>query len=284
MRTPDARSLGILALALLILLALPGIALSLRYAPSPDAAHDAVVASDAGPLRFARGMHFWAASLVLVLLLLHIARAYVAGRIDVPGRRAALGGLAALAILVFAFFTGTILPWDQQGWEAFVHLRDGAGILRVPLGTETPADTPLRAIFFLHIFLVPAALLALLALHLRRKEKGSGARRLFALARAHWRPLAGILVIVALLARLAPPLLGPAPLEGLQVSRPDWPFLWLVPLQDKVGSVGLFALPLLLLGAGLLLWHPSKAPPRRRAIATFLAMSAFVGLSFLGAR
>lgn len=279
----DARRLGVVTLALLALLAVPGIALALRYVSDPALAHDAIARLDAGPMRAARGVHAWAASFALALVAVHLARAYAAGRMEAPGRAAALAGLAALAVLLLAFFTGTILPWDQQGWEALQHLRGGASVVGIDVPGATPTQAPLSFLFWAHVLAVPVALLALLALHLRRRPDGI-ARRVAALGRATWIPIAIAAAAVVLLALVAPPALGPAPLEGLVVSRPDWPFLWLVPLQDLFGPIALLALPLALaVGALLLARRGTRAPATRRA-TLLVATGAWAILTAVGLR
>ncbi|HUR67961.1 MAG TPA: hypothetical protein VM370_01850 [Candidatus Thermoplasmatota archaeon] len=276
----DARRLGAVTLALLLFLALPGIVLSLRYHPEPALAHDAVTASDAGGLRALRGSHWWGASAVLALGALHYARSFAAARLDVPGRRAALAGLAALAILVLAYFSGTILPWDQQGWEALGHARGALGHAR-----GAPADAPLRAIFWLHVLAVPAALAALLSLHLARGGRlAADLRRSARLLASAWKPIAATIALVVALGALSPPSLGPAPFEGIEVARPDWPFLWLVPLQDAMGPLALWALPIAFLIAGAALvsrWEPG-ATVRRLVLA--LVIAGWSALTLLGAR
>jgi ubiquinol-cytochrome c reductase cytochrome b subunit len=281
----DARRLGALSLALLVLLAIPGILLALRYVPDPALAHDAVARTDAGPLRLARGAHMWAASLALVIVVVHLARSYLAGRMHAPGRGAALAGLAALALLVGAFFTGTILPWDQQGWEALEHLRAGAALVGIALPGAEPEAAPLSALFWAHVLALPVALAALLAFHLRRRGGlRADAARVGELARGAWLPTLALVATVAALAFLLPPSFGPAPLAGLQVSRPEWPFLWLVPLQDWLGRAALLALPLAFLVLAALLWRGRVASPARRRVTLLVLAGAWLLLTVVGLR
>jgi hypothetical protein len=52
-------------------------------------------------------------------------RAWIQGRASKVSWRKWLTGVGGLVALVFAFFSGTILPWDQQGWEALQHVQYG---------------------------------------------------------------------------------------------------------------------------------------------------------------
>lgn len=243
----DPRRWGALVLAALLLLGLTGLPLALVYAPDPARAHDAVAALAQGRLAPARAVHAWAASAAVALVAIHMGAAIARERYHAAGRRVAVAGLLALALLLTLLFTGTILPWDQRGWEAFVHLRTGAAAAGIPLAEPDPQAAPLGLLFYAHVLVLPALLLGLVAWHVRR---GSGARlalrRLWLLARSTWRPALALVAALLLLAPLAPPPLGPAPLPGLSLTRPEWPFLWLVPLQDAFGARGLLALPLAL--------------------------------------
>ncbi len=45
--------------------------------------------------------------------------------------------------------------------------------------------------------------------------------------------------MLAVLAVLAPPAHGPAPVEGIEVTKPPWPMLWLYPIENWVGVSGI---------------------------------------------
>lgn len=285
MRTSvDARRLGAILLVVLLALGASGLPLALSYDPAPERAHESVVDMDAGALHLLRGGHAWAATVVLVLVALHLARAHAAGRLRALGRPAAMAGLSTLALLVGAYFSGTILPWDQQGWEAFEHLQTGARVVGAEIGeARAPSGTPLGLLFYAHVLAVPLALLALVLAHVHRGSLRADMARVAGLLRSTLAPALIVLAAIPILAFALPPALGPAPIPGLLVTRPDWPFLWLVPIQDAVGAAGLFALPLAFVIAAALLARRATPSPRRRLVALVLVAGAWGALSVLGA-
>lgn len=277
-----ARRLGALTIAALALTAFSGIPLALAYVRDPAQAHDAVARMLAGPLSAPRGAHAWGASLVLVLVVAHLARSHVTGRMRVAGRGVALLGVASLAALLAVFFTGTILDWDQQGWEALQHLDVGASMVGLDVADE-PTAAPLSWIFAAHVFALPALLVAGVVAHLRRGRIAADARRLAGLLREQWVALVVAFVGVALAARLYPPAFGPTPIAGISTTKPDWPFLWLVPLQDWLGAPALLTLPLAFLAAGALLARRREPSTRARIVGLAIVASAWAGLTLWGA-
>lgn len=282
---PSAARLGTVTLVVLLLVGATGTYLALGYDADPGRAHDKSLERTGGPDAWVWGLHAWSAALLVVLVLLHAARAWARGKASSFTPRRWLAGAAALAVVVGAFFTGTVLPWDQQGWEALTHVQYAADVVGVELfDVEDPASAPLGAAFWLHVLAVPALLAAVLAVHLRRagglRRHAVRLRHLLALGGRAAAPLA---VAVAALAVLSPPLLGPAPFPRLAMTDPDWPFLWLLPLQDGLGSLGLWALPAAVAGGAAL---PSLGRDwnegRRRAVLV-AAAAAMVGLTLWGA-
>lgn len=276
----DPRELGAALLVVLFSVGLAGIPLALLYVPTPGGAHASVERLSAGWTGFLRAAHAWGAAGAVALALLHAARAYVAGSVPaVRGR--AVAGVAALALLIATFFAGTILPWDQQSWEALQHLRNGAGLLGIPLPGKTPGEAPVGVVFWAHVLALPAALVAILAFHLARAGWRPDLARVVGRVRSALPLAAVVLLLLAAASLLAPASLGPAPIPGLSVSRPDWPFLWLVPLQDAVGPLGLLALPLALGALALGVWKGGGGTARGRAVIVVAIAVLFAVLTLL---
>lgn len=276
----DPRKLGAALLVVLLSLGLAGVPLALLYVPTPAGAHASVERLSAGWTGFLRSAHAWAAAGVVALALLHAARAYVAGSVPaVRGR--AVAGVAALALLLATFLAGTILPWDQQSWEALQHLRDGAGLFGIPVPGKTPAEAPINVAFWAHVLTLPILLIVILAVHLARAGWRPDVARIGLRIRSAL-PMAGlVLALIVAAALLAPASLGPAPIPGLSVSRPDWPFLWLVPVQDAVGPLGLFALPLALGALAFGVWKGGGGTVRGRAVIVIAIAVVFAILTLL---
>lgn len=280
---PSATTLGTALLALLGVSGLTGIVLALSYDASPERAHRVVADQVGGALGFLWGVHAWTASLLLLLAVLHPARAWLRGRVREVSWRKWLTGTGALGVLVFAFFSGTVLPWDQQGWEAFQHVQHGVDVLGVSLfDVEAPSEAPLNWAFLAHVFAVPALLAGAVGWHLWRgvawrTHLTTLAKLLRGGLRRAW-PLAALAVGLAL---LWPPLHGPAPVPRLQVTRPDWPFLWLLPVQRSLDSLGLWALPAGVAAVGALRLLPEGSRAWRLGVLGLVA-AAWFGLTLVG--
>lgn len=249
-----------------------GLALIMRYDADPSAAHAAVERVAAGSWGLVRGGHAWAASFVVALFVVHLSRVWVQGT---PEARPAAWwtGLGIGALLLFGLLTGGILAWDQQGWESLQHV--AAGPPFYALDPVHPEAVHLSSVFWLHVVFIPALLLPFLVLRLYLlgfSWPGMAEARL--VLHRVGLPAAGWSAVTVALAWAAPPAHGPVPIPGLAVSRPDWPFLWLVPIQD---AVGLWGLPLALLVGGAVLasfpWLGSHLSKKARQVSVLgLAM------------
>ena len=88
----------------------------------------------------------------------------------------------------------------------------------------------------------------------------------------HIRHLAGLsLILLGVLIALAATTstaVGAAPVEGIEVTKPLWPFYWLYQVENWVGLGGLFWAPLvvfiLLAALPFLDRRPERRPSRRR--------------------
>lgn len=254
-----------------------GLLLLLVYRPDPALAHETTRRIADGPLAFVRSMHSWLATALLLLVLLHLAYAWTRGPAELRRPGGWLPRAALVALLLLAFQTGTVLAWDQRGWESYEHLRAGFG-----LDAGEPGTAPLWAVLSMHVAVVPIALVGLAAW---RPEW----RRGLATWASRWRDdavaaLAPIL-LMAIVAWFSPPPVGPAPIAGVSLTRPEWPFLWLVPLQDALGVGGLL-LGVLALGGAVAAapWFARSWSARARVVALWLVAATLAFLSVLALR
>lgn len=284
LRPPSAVRLGMALLAALSVSGVTGVVLALAYDPSTEAAHDIVASQVGGVLGWVWSLHAWGATLLLLLAGFHLVRAWVTGRAQEVAWGKWVSGVAALAVLTLAFFSGTILSWDQQGWEALQHVQYGFDVVGVTLfDTDEPYQAPLSWVFYGHVFAVPTLLAGALGAHLvRGPDARAGARRVLVLARSGARWAWPVLPLLVILGFVWPPLHGPAPVPRLQLTRPDWPFLWLVPVQRALGSSGLWAYPAGLATLAVLPRVPWELS-RRQRVAVFAALAgAWAALTVRG--
>jgi ubiquinol-cytochrome c reductase cytochrome b subunit len=263
-------SLGGLTAATLFVLIATGIVLAQFYNPMPEAANASVrdIVTNVRAGQFLRGVHYWAAQAMYVLAALHLLRVFLTGSYKRPREANWLIGVAMFALVIGAIFTGTVLKWDQEGFEALAHnlelgeLLGGAGFW---FSDEFAGGVPLLVrLYVAHVAIIPGLLLALFAVHAMLIKRHAVSPKPTAAAPAgldvageekgpfthHLRRVGAFaLILLAALGALAvllPPGVGPTPVEGIEVTRPLWMFWWVFTLEN------LFGLKAILVGSGVL--------------------------------
>jgi ubiquinol-cytochrome c reductase cytochrome b subunit len=166
-----AWSLGGLTAVCLGLLIATGIVLAQFYNPTPEVANASVryIVENVALGRFTRGLHFWAAQAMYVLAALHMIRVFFHGSYKRPREANWLLGVSMFGLTFLALFTGTVLKWDQEGYEALAHNLEGAKLLGGAgfwFSPKFAENTPiLIRLYTAHIMLIPILLVALVTLH-----------------------------------------------------------------------------------------------------------------------
>lgn len=153
-----------------------GILLTVYYVPSVEDAYDTINYIDSSlPLGWlVRGLHHWGATAMVALVILHMLRIIYHGAYKYPRELTWLTGVALL-LLTFAFgFTGYLLPWDQKAyWATTVGTRIldvipfiGDFLLRAARGGEELSAVTLSRFFGIHVWVLPAVSVLLVAAHL----------------------------------------------------------------------------------------------------------------------
>jgi ubiquinol-cytochrome c reductase cytochrome b subunit len=262
-----AYSLGGLSLSTFVLMVTTGIVLTQFYNPDPSLAHQSVrnIVTDVTLGNFVRGFHYWGAMAMIVLVGLHLLRVLVSGSYKRPREGNWLIGVILAAITGGLFFTGTVLKWDQESLEALEHNIEIGRILGRFGFWFSPSfgGIPLLTrLYVVHISVLPALLTLIVAAHLLLVKRHGMAPSPFRRGplpepterfSRHLIRLAGFaLILVAVLTILAvflPPSHGPAPIEGIEVSKPAWPLLWIYPIENWVGVTGILWATLAILAA-----------------------------------
>jgi len=105
----------------------------------------------------------------MATVLLHLGRIFVTGSYKCPREVNWLIGLGLLAITLGLIFTGTVMKWDQEGYEALGHNVE-AGKLLGALGfwfsNDFEASLPLLGrLYMAHLVILPALGTLLLIAH-----------------------------------------------------------------------------------------------------------------------
>jgi ubiquinol-cytochrome c reductase cytochrome b subunit len=286
-----------------LILAGTGIWLAQFYHPTPGTARESVVyIMNVAPMGdIVRGIHFWVANVVMATVLLHMGRIFVTGAYKRPREANWLIGLGLLAVTLGLIFTGTVLKWDQEGFEALGHnveMGNFLGAFGFWFSSDFAASLPIIGrLYMAHIVILPGiGVLFLVAHFLLVKRHGISARPVEADAAidggpvpakggstfsAHIVRMAGfglvMLAVATVLAVVLPAGLGPRPIPGTETTKPPWMFLVFYPFEDWFGLPALLWVPAVLFGALALVpfvdRSPYRSPARRRV---FIAIGLIV--------
>jgi quinol-cytochrome oxidoreductase complex cytochrome b subunit len=153
-----------------------GVLLTIYYVPTPDHAYDSVQFITTGVTAgwLIRGLHHWGASAMIILVVLHMLRVIFHGAYKFPREVTWFTGVILLIISIGFGFTGYLLPWDQKAyWATTVGTKIvgttpfiGDVVLRIVRGGQELSAVTLARFYGVHIWVLPATLLALTGLHL----------------------------------------------------------------------------------------------------------------------
>lgn len=128
-----AYTLGSATTVTFIIMVLTGMLLMVYYQPSPQVAYHSVkyIQNQVFLGGFVRNLHHWAASAMVILVVLHALRTFYWGAYKFPRELTWLTG-AFLLLLVLAFaFTGYLLPWDQTAYWTTVLFGEMSAVVPV---------------------------------------------------------------------------------------------------------------------------------------------------------
>jgi quinol-cytochrome oxidoreductase complex cytochrome b subunit len=306
--------LGIITATLFFVLLVTGVLLMIYYVPTPREAYQSIqdiqYAVTFGS--FARAAHRWAAHGMVLTILLHLIRVVFTGSY----RRRELNWILGIGLGLLTLglaFTGYLLPWDQLSfWAVSVStaMLDnvpliGAGIKSLLLGGQIVSSATLLRFYTLHVALLPAGLLLLLAFHFWRIRKDGGlaacasrdenAETLSAWPHLVLREALLVLLVLAVVCLVSTFVSAPlgVPLDFHTPGNPEkapWYFLWVQEAVSYSSVAGGFIFPGLLFSGFLLLPFLEREDPAvgawlgprpcRRAAALTLAAGVAVFLLF----
>jgi len=169
-------TLGSATLFVAVNQAVTGILLTIYYVPTPDHAYDSVlyITTQVPAGWLIRGLHHWGASAMIVLTVLHMVRVILYGAYKFPREVTWFTGVILLLVVIGFGFSGYLLPWDQKAYWATTVGTLIAGtppvigdwILRLVRGGEDLTAITLARFFGIHVWVLPATLILLLAIHM----------------------------------------------------------------------------------------------------------------------
>jgi quinol-cytochrome oxidoreductase complex cytochrome b subunit len=176
--------LGVTTVILFGVLVFTGVLLMFYYVPSVERAYPVMKEIQLSvPLgQFTRNMHRWAAHLMVLTAILHLARVFYTGAHKPPREFNWIVGVILLLLTLGASFTGYLLPWDQLAYWAITVGTNIAGYAPVAgpatrellLGGAEVGQDALIRFYTLHVAVLPLVITLLISLHLWRVRKDGG--------------------------------------------------------------------------------------------------------------
>lgn len=179
--------LGLIAVYLFLILCGTGVLLMFYYVPATEHAYqnmkDLEFVVTAGQVL--RNMHRWSAHLMVIFVLVHMCRVFYTAAYKAPREFNWILGILLLLLTLGLSFTGYLLPWDQLAYWAITVGTNIAGyapilgpkIKFLLLGGHVVGESALLRFYVLHVVLLPAVVLILVAVHLWRVRKDGGLAR-----------------------------------------------------------------------------------------------------------
>jgi ubiquinol-cytochrome c reductase cytochrome b subunit len=307
--------LGSVALFAFMTQVVTGILLALNYAPTPGEAYNSLryIVTELTGGQMIRGLHHWGASLMIIVVVLHMVQVFLWGAYKKPREATWMVGAVLLLVTLAYGLTGYLLPWDNRAYWATtvtVHisaLPPGAGpyVLRL-LGSDggSIGAVTFARFYAAHVLLLPPLTFLLIAVHvyLVRRHGVTPTLADAALPKKKFYPEQvfkdtvatfawfAILVIMAIAVRV--PLGHVAdPTDTSYIPRPEWYFLFLFQMLkvfngplEVVGAVVLPTLAILALFLAPFIDRGKVARLRERTGAIALIVLAVLGWSALTAR
>jgi ubiquinol-cytochrome c reductase cytochrome b subunit len=240
---------GSIALFLFMVQAFTGIMLAFNYAPTPGEAYNSLkyIVTELTGGRIMRGLHHWGASMMIVVVVLHMTQVFLFGAYKKPREATWMVGVVLLLVTLAYGLTGYLLPWDNRAyWGTVVTTQiaskapiAGPYLARLMGGEGSIGVVTFARFYAMHVLLLPPATMLLIAVHIYLVRKHGVApaagdtfpRKKFFPEQVFKDTLAifvafTILAIMAVVARVPLGQLAD-PTDTAYIPRPDWYFLFL---------------------------------------------------------
>ena len=289
-----------------------GILLAFYYEATPTQAYDSVryITEEVAYGWFIRGVHKWAATLMIAAIILHQMRVYFTGAYRRPRELNWVVGMCLLVCTLLTGFTGYSLVFEQLSfWGATVgaNITDtvpvvGGLLKNLMLGGEAYNERTLSRFFIIHAAVLPVAIVLLVALHItlvrlhgvtefRFSDESEDTPDTFNFFPDHvYTELSIGLVLMILLSALAtisPAVMGPPadPLITPETIKPEWffyvAFRWLKLFSGTIAVLSMgFIVFVMFTWPAIDAWIRRKTPYQEASVwIGILGVLAIVGLT-----
>ena len=253
----------------MILQIVTGIFLTFYYAPSAVSAWESTnyIYHNVPFGSFVISLHFWGATAMIALVFMHLLQVLLWGAYKAPRELSWVVGVLLMVITLVLGLTGYLLPWDMNAYFASqVAINIAASVPIVGNATQQflsggpgMGTLTIGRFFGLHVWLMPAAMIALVGAHLSIfRHNGSAGppvdHDLKKLPQGRFWPnqmfmdAIASLAVFAVIVALA--IFSPAPLDAKAdptqkfIAYPAWYFLALYGLLRIAGSLPANIIPI----------------------------------------
>ena len=230
---------------------LTGLLLAFYYQAAPATAYESVrqITEEIAYGWFIRGLHKWAATLMIAAVILHQMRVFFTGAYRAPRELNWVVGMGLLIATLLTGFTGYSLVFEQLSyWGATVgaNIADtvplvGGTLKRLLLGGAAYNEHTLSRFFVLHAAVLPLTIVVLVVvhvtlirlqgvteLHFEREDPETPDTFNFFPDHLYTELIIGLMLMVVLstLATISPVVMGPPadPLATPEIIKPEWFF------------------------------------------------------------
>ena len=169
-------TLGSSVMFIFAMQAITGVVLAMYYVPSATQAYGSIsyITNDVFMGEFVRSAHKWGASLMIILIFLHMARTFFFGAYKYPRELNWVIGVVLIVLTMVMGLTGYLLPFDQRSFWATIVANNitASGPVAGPFladflraGPDFSATT-LSRFYALHMLVIPGLMAGLIGAHL----------------------------------------------------------------------------------------------------------------------
>ncbi len=294
---------GSLALFLFLIQVFTGILLAINYAPTPGEAYYSLsyIVNELTCGRMIRGLHHWGASMMIVVVVLHMTQVFLYGAYKKPREGTWMVGVILLVITLGFGLSGYLLPWDNRSYWGTIVTTQIAGqapflgpYLQQLMGAENGVGAVTFARFYsAHVLMLPPITILLIGLHVylvRRHgvaptadERGAAKKfypgQVFKDTVAIFVGFTALFVMAVALKVPLEPIADPT--NNAYIPRPEWYFLFLFEtlkfFKGSLEPIGSVVLPNLALVVLFLVPFIDRAKPVRLSRRTICISLVAVG-------